>query len=145
MLRSYLREKEEIQIPAGRDDLKYSVNPAIISLLRGQYGEEAEDILRALNEPQMTIIRVNRLRADRGDVIDSLNAMGIEAEASNESPNAIEASGSGIVSSDLYKAGLISMQSLSSMMAIEALNPSKEAECWICVQLPEESPRIWPN
>ncbi len=124
MLRSYLREKDNLQIPADRDDLLYSVNPAIISLLRGQYGEEADGILKALNEPQRTIIRVNRLRVDRGDVIDSLNAMGIEAEASNESPNAIEASGSGIVSSDMYKAGMISMQSLSSMIAIEALKPS---------------------
>ena len=120
MLRSYLREKDNLEIPNDRDDVKYSVNPAIISLLRGQYGEEAEDILKALNEPQRTIIRVNRLRADRADVIDSLNAMGIEAKASNESPNAIEASGSGIVSSDMYKAGMISMQSLSSMLAIEA-------------------------
>lgn len=126
MLRSYLRERDNLVIPSDRDDVKYSVNPAIISLLRGQYGEEAEDILRALNEPQMTIIRVNRLRADRGDVIDGLNAMGIEAKASNESPNAIEASGSGIVSSDMYKAGMISMQSLSSMLAIEAAGLSSK-------------------
>lgn len=126
MLRSYLRERDNLVIPSDRDDVKYSVNPAIISLLRGQYREEAEDILRALNEPQMTIIRVNRLRADRGDVIDGLNAMGIEAKASNESPNAIEASGSGIVSSDMYKAGMISMQSLSSMLAIEAAGLSSK-------------------
>ena len=125
MLRSYLREKDNLVIPDDRDDIRYSVNPAIISLLRGQYADEAEDILNALKEPQKTIIRVNRLRADRRDVIDSLTAMGIEAKASSESPNAIEASGSGIVSSDLYRAGLISLPGLSSMIAIDALNPSE--------------------
>lgn len=123
MLRSYIRKRDELVIPGDRDDVRYSVNSAIISLLREQYGDEAEDILNAFNEPSKTIIRVNRLRADRADVIDSLRAMGIEAEASGESPNAIVSSGSGIVSSDLYKAGLISIQSLSSMIAIEALDP----------------------
>lgn len=123
MLRSYIRRREELVIPGDRDDVRYSVNSAIISLLREQYGDEAGVILNALNEPQKTIIRVNRLRADRNDVIDSLRAMVIEAEASGESPNAVISSGSGIVSSDLYKAGLISIQSLSSMIAIEALDP----------------------
>lgn len=123
VLRSYVRNRDELVIPGDRDDVRYSVNSAIISLLREQYGDEAEDILNAFNEPSKTIIRVNRLRADRADVIDSLRAMGIEAEASSESPNAIVSSGSGIVSSDLYKAGLISIQSLSSMIAIEALDP----------------------
>lgn len=123
VLRSYIRKRDELVIPGDRDDVRYSVNSAIISLLREQYGDEAEDILNAFNEPSKTIIRVNRLRADRTDVIDSLRAMGVEAEASSESPNAILSSGSGIVSSDLYKAGLISIQSLSSMIAIEALDP----------------------
>ena len=123
MLRSYLRSKDEMIIPDGRDDVRYSVNPAIISLLKDQYGEEAEDILKALNEAQKTNIRVNRLRADRADVTGSLRALGIDAEPSDESPYAILASGSGIVSSDMYKAGLISIQSLSSMLAIEALGP----------------------
>ena len=123
VLRSYVRNRDELVIPGDRDDVRYSVNSAIISLLREQYGDEAEDILNAFNEPSKTIIRVNRLRAGRADVIDSLSAMGVEAEASSESPNAIVSSGSGIVSSDLYKAGLISIQSLSSMIAIEALDP----------------------
>ena len=123
VLRSYIRKRDELVIPGDREDVRYSVNSAIISLLREQYGDEAEDILNAFNEPSKTIIRVNRLRADRTGVTDSLRAMGIEAEASSESPNAIVSSGSGIVSSDLYKAGLISIQSLSSMIAIEALDP----------------------
>lgn len=121
VLRTYIRDKEKLSIPDERLDLKYSVNADIISLLSSQYGDETEDILRGLNEPPHSVIRVNKLRAKRSDVIESLKDLGIEAEASSESENAILASGSGIVSSNLYREGKISLQSLSSMLAIEAL------------------------
>ncbi|MBR2675001.1 MAG: 16S rRNA (cytosine(967)-C(5))-methyltransferase RsmB [Mogibacterium sp.] len=123
VLRSYLRRKDEFEIPEDRPDVKYSMNPAIISLIREQYADEAAKILEGLNEPPETVLRINRLRADREDVIAELRAMGIEAEASEDSPNAVKASGSGIVGSQAYKEGRISIQSLSSMMAIEAFSP----------------------
>ncbi len=124
VLRTYIREKDELVIPSDRLDLKYSISEPVISLLSRQYGEDTEDILKGLKTPSETIIRVNRLRAKREDVADSLRALGIEAELCRESENAIRASGSGIITSDLYKRGFISVQSLSSMMAIEALNPA---------------------
>lgn len=127
MLRSYIRKRDELVIPPGRDDVKYSVDSAIISLLRDQYGDEAENILDAFNKPSQTILRVNRLRTSRADVIDSLRAAGVATDASDESPDAIIASGSGLVSSDLYKAGLISIQSLSSIIAVAALGPRPES------------------
>lgn len=121
VLRTYLREKDSFIIPEDRLDLKYSVNEGIVSLIKSQYGEETADILEGLNNPPSTVIRVNRMRADREDVIERLTELGIEAEASAESENAVIASGSGIVSSELYREGKISVQSLSSMLAIEAL------------------------
>lgn len=121
VLRTYIREKDKYIIPEERLDLKYSVNEALISLLSSQYGDETEDILKGLNEPPQTVIRVNRLCADRTDVIEKLRELGIKAEASADSENAVIASGNGIVSSEVYREGKISIQSLSSMLAIEAL------------------------
>lgn len=123
VLRTYIRKKDEIAIPDDRPDIKYSMNEALVKLITEQYPKEAESILAALNEPSETVIRVNTLRTDRSSVIAGLEYEGIKAEASEESDNAVIASGSGIIASDLYKAGLISVQSLSSMLAIEALSP----------------------
>lgn len=123
VLRSYIRQKDDIEIPEDRHDIKYSMKAELVSLIEKQYPDDAEKILRGLNEPSETVIRVNSLCADRKDVIAKLEYEGIRTEASEESPNAIIAAGSGIVSSELYKAGLISIQSLSSMLAIEALSP----------------------
>ena len=125
VLRSYIRQKDELIIPDDRLDIRYSMSEAIVSLITEQYPNEAEDILKGLNEPSATIIRVNTLRAKREDVIANLIHEGKEAEESSESPNAVIVSGSAIVSSDLYKAGLISIQSLSSMLAIEAFEPKE--------------------
>ena len=121
VLRTYLREKDKYSTPEDRADLKYSIRDDIVQLISSQYGEETEDILKGLNEPPRTVIRVNRLRAGKAEVIERLQELGIEAEASGESENAVIASGSGIVSSDLYRDGIISLQSLSSVLAIEAL------------------------
>jgi len=121
VLRTYLREKDKYLIPEDRLDLKYSVSEALISLLSSQYGDETEDIIKGLNEPPRTVIRVNKLRASRTDVTERLRELEIGAEPSSESENAILASGSGIVSSELFREGKISLQSLSSMLAIEAL------------------------
>ena len=121
VLRTYLRDKDKYIIPEDRPDLKYSISKDIISLLSNQYGDETAGILKGLNEPTRTVIRVNKLLAERDDVIDRLTESGFDAEASDESENAILASGSGIVSSNLYREGKISLQSLSSMLAIEAL------------------------
>ena len=123
VLRSYIRQRGELTVPDDRLDLKYSISQPVISLLSSQYGEDTEDILKGLKTASETIIRVNRLRTDRDDVMSRLEKMGIRANKCEESPNAIAAAGSGIIASELFRDGLISMQSLSSMLAIEALDP----------------------
>ena len=89
VLRSYIRQKDELIIPDDRLDIRYSMSEAIVSLITEQYPNEAEDILKGLNEPSATIIRVNTLRAKREDVIANLIHEGKEAEESSESPNAV--------------------------------------------------------
>lgn len=123
VLRTYIRKKDEIEVPDDRPDIKYSMNEALVKLITEQYPDEGESILAALNEPAETVIRVNTLQTDRSSVIAGLENEGIRAVASEESDNAVITHGSGIIASDLYKAGLISVQSLSSMLAIEALSP----------------------
>ena len=123
VLRSYLRQRDELQIPNERLDLKYSINKPVISLLSSQYGDDTEDILKGLKEPAVTVIRPNTIRITREDAIARLADEGISVRASDESENAIIASGTGIIASKLYRNGLISVQSLSSMIAIERMNP----------------------
>jgi 16S rRNA (cytosine967-C5)-methyltransferase len=96
----------------------------VFSLLREQYGDEAADIAKALNEPSQVYLRANALKTDRDDVIQKLRESGIEAEASGENSDAILASGSGIVNNELYRKGYYTIQSLSSMIAVKALAPA---------------------
>ena len=124
MLRNYLRRKDEFAPEKLEPHIRYSLTRDVFSLLRGQYGDEAEDIAKALNEPSQVFLRVNTLRTDRDEVIRRLQESGINAEASEENSEAILASGSGIVSNELYRQGFYTIQSLSSMIAIKALAPA---------------------
>lgn len=124
MLRSYLRRKEEFAPELLEEHLRYSMSKEVFSLLREQYGDEAADIAKALNEPSQVYLRANALKTDRDDVIQKLRESGIEAEASGENSDAILASGSGIVNNELYRKGYYTIQSLSSMIAVKALAPA---------------------
>ena len=92
--------------------------------MRSQYGPDALRIAEALNEPPNLYLRTNTLKIDRDSLIEKLKAEGFSAEASPLNDAAILASGSGIASSDIYRSGLCSIQSLSSMIAVKALDPA---------------------
>ena len=124
MLRSYLRRRDEFAPDKLEPHIRYSFSEGVFSLLSEQYGEEAQDIIKALNTPSEVFLRVNTLKAGRDEVIEALRARGIEAEARPENSEAIAASGSGIISCDLYRQGMYTVQSLSSMIAVKALGPA---------------------
>lgn len=123
MLRSYLRRKDEFAPDKLEPHLRFSMSKEVFSLLSEQYGDEAVRIAEALNMPSQVYLRANTLKADRDEVIRKLAENGIEAEAAEENSEAIRVRGSGIVSSDLYKQGFYTIQSLSSMIAVKALAP----------------------
>ncbi len=136
-----------------RLSVQYSMPEDLVSLITSQYGDEAESILRGLNEPPEVILRVNTLKTTREQLIADLAGAGIKAEdaldgemlteegklsdadrqhigAGELYPEAgyvrgaaVKASGRGIIESDLYRKGHFTVQSLSSMLAVSALAP----------------------
>ena len=123
MLRNYLRRRGEFAPDKLDAHLRYSMSKEVFSLLSDQYGDEAISIAEALNEPAEVFLRANTLKASRDEVIERLSGFGIEGRAAEENSEAILANGSGIVSCELYRQGLYTIQSLSSMIAVKALAP----------------------
>ena len=113
----------EIEDPYERLSVKFAMPVPIVRRICEQYGDEAPLILSGLNTPPPVILRVNTLKTTRDDLIRDLNERGIRSEALDEAADAIEAHGSGIIGSDLYREGMFSVQSLSSMKAVRALGP----------------------
>ena len=115
---------KEIRDPVKRLSVKYSMPEGLVSMIARQYGDEAEDILEGLNEPPELVLRVEYAEGTAGMSLSGLlEAEGFEALAASEAEQAVIARGSGIVGSDLYRKGLFSVQSLSSMVSIEAFGP----------------------
>lgn len=135
VLRSYLRRRAEFEAdgtPAFIDDIgdpvkKLSVQCSmpedLVDLITSQYGDEAEPVLRGLNEPPEVILRVNTLKTSRDRLIADLSEQGITAEPADGCDAAVAASGRGIIESELYRKGHFTVQSLSSMLAVSALAP----------------------
>ena len=123
LLRNYLRRKDEFAPDKMEPHIRCSISKEIFSLLSEQYGSEAIRIAEALNEPSEVYLRANTLKADRDEIIRRLESYGIEARGADENSEAILARGSGIVNCELYRQGFYSIQSLSSMIAVKALDP----------------------
>ena len=139
ILRSYLRSRDMYEVSGSENDqdppfiagiedpyerfsVKYAMPVPIVRRICEQYGNEAPLILSGLNTPPPVILRVNTLRTTKDDLINALRERGIRADALDDA-EAVEAHGSGIIGSDLYREGLFSVQSLSSMKAVRALGP----------------------
>ncbi len=124
LLRSYLRRKDEFEKEPEDLALKYSFPSGLADLIEEQYGSEAEHILAGLNTPPPVIIRVNELKTDAGRLIRDLSDHGIEASVVDGSERALEVRGSGLLSTEEFRKGSFTIQSLSSIKAIEALDPA---------------------
>lgn len=124
VLRSYLRQRNELEKEPDDLALKYSFPTGLVDLIENQYGSETEKILAGLNTPPPVIIRVNELKTDADKLIRTLSDQGIEASPVDESGRALAVKGNGLLSTEEFKNGSFSIQSLSSIKAIEALCPS---------------------
>ena len=123
MLRSYLRQRQDFAPEKLEPHIRYSFSKEVFSLLTEQYGDEAFRIAEALNSPSEVFLRTNRLKTDRNELIGRLRELGLYASPSDMNPDAIAVTGSGIVANEMFRNGLYSVQSLSSMMAVRALSP----------------------
>lgn len=124
VLRGYLRRRGQYGRDSLRPDIACGFKKEVFDLLRSQYGPETQRIAEALNEPPKLYLRTNTLKTDRESLIERLRSEGFEAEASPLNDVAIQAAGSGIASHEIYREGLCSIQSLSSMIAVKALDPA---------------------
>ena len=123
LLRVYIREMDSFRPETMPLSVRYSFPEDLAGLIEEQYGDETESILKGLSTPPPLVLRINSLKCSRSEAAEMLEKEGIAAKAADESEHAVIAEGSGVISSELYRKGLCSVQSLSSIQAIEALSP----------------------
>lgn len=136
----------EIKDKYKRLSVKYSFPVSLVRRISDQYGDEAESILKGLNTPPPVILRPNTLKTTAEELAAALEDRGISTEvielsddagAGTESAvnhghddagadiKAVAVHGGSIIGSDLYREGMFTVQSLSSMMAVRALCPKR--------------------
>lgn len=142
ILRNYIRRADDIELAELDMDsvsgdklnkkqiqmisLLKSFNSEIVSLLNEQYGaDETIRILDGLNSAPELVIRNNQLKGSREELLSELAEAGIDASAYENSVNAIVVSGGNVTAGKLFREGRFSIQSLSSILAIEAFAPEK--------------------
>ncbi len=130
VLRSYIREKDNIEFPKKEDDyteylsIKYSFRPWIIEQWIRDFGEDMiEDILSACNDTPRLTLRVNTLKVSRDQLIERLSDKDVKSVPSKMSKETLHVEGGQIVKADLYKYGYYSIQDDSSYMAVKVLDP----------------------
>ena len=134
VLRNILRKKDELrsrmnQLP--RDEylsVKYSYPKELISKWKKQFGKDIEELLIANNTEAPLEIRVNRLKIQRDELIEIFEEKGIKSYKTKyankgliiENPFEID-------SLEEYRKGYFSVQSESSMLVGQILNPKEDS------------------
>ncbi|WP_082926853.1 16S rRNA (cytosine(967)-C(5))-methyltransferase RsmB [Paenibacillus tuaregi] len=143
VLRSVLRRKEELQIPADLPPLKrialeYAYPEWLVGRWIKEYGEaEAEAICRANNEPPSVSVRVNRTKLSREELLERMRERGLDAEPSPVSEDGIIVrSGGNMAHTDWYQEGLLSVQDESSMLVAAAVDPRPGMKVLDCCAAP---------
>ncbi len=138
LLRRYIRErakegagegagegtKESISTEGCGLNIKYSFPDELCNLLKSQYGDETEKLLKALNTLPVLTIRANNLKTTRQDLISVLRNEGFDCEEAVNTNNAIIVKDGNLTASKYFKEGYFSIQGLSSIKAIEAFAPA---------------------
>ena len=135
VLRSAMRKKEELlsmieKLP--REEylsVKYSYPVELIKKWTAQYGhDKIEDVLASNNAQAPLEARVNTLKTTRDELIKTLLEKGIIAEKTRYARKGIRILNPiDTDKTDEYRNGLFSIQSESSMLAGQILNPSENS------------------
>ena len=128
VLREYLRRQDEFGDDNCSLATRYSFPQELADLFTSQYGDEAENIMKGLNDPPPVIIRPNSLKTTASELAASLNGQGFNVRTVDETPLALIAEGSGLLSTREFKEGYFTVQSLSSILAVAALSPEPGSE-----------------
>ncbi len=105
-----------------------------------KFGQEfAEDLLEANNEKPSIYIRTNTLKISREELIEKLSEMGIVCLKVPMVEEAIKVEKmKNIEKNELFKAGLFTIQDISSMIVGKVINQKKVHLFWMYVVLLEE-------
>lgn len=129
VLRAYQRGSEGVPMPdegkdpAGALAVRYSYTEDIAELWMRMFGrDEAERLMAAGNEAPPLTVRVNRLKTDAETLTEDLRSRGFGAEIILDGM-ALELKGTGVLRDVTQESGLFSVQDVSSMEMIRALNP----------------------
>lgn len=118
VLRSVIRNKDKIKYPNDLSVL-YSYPEELVEFFASEF-ENSEEILKSLNtEKEITVRIKDKLNLD--EVIKMLEERGVRAKKT-PLENALAISGTDIKNLDLYKEGLLTVQGLSSILAVDVLD-----------------------
>lgn len=135
ILRNTLRNKEELikkmdKLPFDNYlSVKYSYPMELVKKWKSQFGKEKlEEVLAANNAEAQLEIRVNTLKITRDELLDVFEKKGIKAhKCKYASKGIILEAPFEIDKTDEFKNGLFSIQSESSMLAGQILNPAENS------------------
>ncbi len=131
ILRSKLRLLDKMKkLPSDEYlSVKYSYPIELVRKWKAQFGKDKiEDILIANNAEASLEIRVNTLKFSRDELIEILEKKGIKAHKCRYADKGIVMENPAeIDKSEEYKNGLFSIQSESSMLAVQVLNPGENS------------------
>lgn len=138
VLRSFVRDGAKLVLPdlspelspkeqARALSIRYSVSLWIVRLWLRAYGrEQTEAMLKASLTPPPLVIRTNRLKNTRAQLLEKLSALGYEAKPLEDTPYAAVCSGAGVLSAELFRTGCFSVQGGASQLAVHLLDPQPE-------------------
>lgn len=135
ILRSYLRNKEKIQLPNYENNpieflsIKYSHPKWLVSKWVNDYGIEfASKLLEANNKSPDLTIRTNTLKINREDLIEKLIKEGVSCKKGDiaEESIIIEAMKNSLDDLESFRKGFFQVQDESSMLVSHILNPLED-------------------
>lgn len=135
ILRNFIRNEKEISKIMISDDLKslsvrYSMPYDITKYIFDNYGMDyTKEFLRYANKESKLSIRVNTTKTNAESLKKDLESIGYQVNKSKISKNAlIVTNPNGLVSTDLFKKGLFTIQQEASMKTVEILDPKHDSK-----------------
>lgn len=124
LLRTYIRDGERFSddkiIDAG---VRFSFPNELAELIRRDYGENSANIFKALSEPKPVVLRCNLMLISRENLIDKMRKKGYDVLVDETTKSGVIVNSGLPVNDEMFRSGLYSVQSSSSIEAIEKLNP----------------------
>jgi 16S rRNA (cytosine967-C5)-methyltransferase len=124
VLRRALRESQQIYAAANRDEQSRFEHPRwLIDRLRADWGDDADAILHANNQPPPLWLRVKRRIGGHHDLIDRLAKAGVATAVHDHLPDALRATDAGDVSQlPGWSEGVFSVQDVAAQAAVDLLD-----------------------